>query len=171
MKKLENFCNDIEYVNIISNILKNDRFLEIKNCRHHGITRYEHSMRVSYYSYLVTKKLKLNYTETARGGLLHDFFITNELRDVEQRVSAFVHPYKALKNAEEHFSLTDLEKDIIINHMFPTLPHKIPKYLESWIVSIVDKVVATYEFYCSYGRTFLYRFSRVYMIILLCRFQ
>lgn len=170
MKKLENFYNDIEYVNIISNILKSEKFLEIKKCRHHGITRYEHSMRVSYYSYLVTKKLRLNYTETAIGGLLHDFFITDELKELEQRVSAFVHPYKALKNADDYFNLTDLERDIIINHMFPTLPHKIPKYLESWIVSIVDKIVATYEFYCSYGRTFLYRFSRVYMIVLLCRF-
>ena len=170
MKKLENFYNDIEYVNIISNILKSEKFLEIKKCRHHGITRYEHSMRVSYYSYLVTKKLRLNYTDTAIGGLLHDFFITDELKELEQRVSAFVHPYKALKNADDYFNLTDLERDIIINHMFPTLPHKIPKYLESWIVSIVDKIVATYEFYCAYGRTFLYRFSRVYMIVLLCRF-
>ena len=77
MKKLENFYNDIEYVNIISNILKSEKFLEIKKCRHHGITRYEHSMRASYYSYLVTKKLRLNSTEPAIGGLLHDFFITD----------------------------------------------------------------------------------------------
>ena len=170
MGNLEKFFNDVEFADIISNILSNKRFLNIKKCRHHGITRYEHSMRVAYYSYLITKKLKLNYVETARGGLLHDFFITDELEEIEQRVSAFVHPYKALKNACDNFDLTELEKDIIINHMFPTLPHKIPKYLESWIVSIVDKIVATYEFYCSYGRVFLYRFSRVYMIVLLCRF-
>ncbi len=167
---MENFYNDKEFNEIISNILDNEKFNNIKKCRHHGITRFEHSLRVSYYSYLVTKKLRLNYKETARGGLLHDFFITDELKETEQKLSAFVHPYKALKNADDYFNLTDLERDIIINHMFPTLPHKIPKYLESWIVSIVDKIVATYEFYCSYGRTFLYRFSRVYMIVLLCRF-
>lgn len=166
---LENIYDDIEFNNIVSNILSNEKFLEIKKCKHHGITRYEHSLRVAYYSYLVTKKIKLNYFETARGALLHDFFITNELKEKEQKLSAFVHPYKALKNSNYYFNITDLERDIIINHMFPTLPHKIPKYLESWIVSIVDKVVATYEFYCSYGRTFLYRYSRLYMIILLCR--
>ena len=168
---LEKVYEDIDFINIVSNILKDDKFSEIKNCRHHGITRYEHSLRVAYYSYLVTKKLKLNYFETARGGLLHDFFITNELGNKEKKLSAFVHPYKALKNSNEYFNVTDLERDIIINHMFPTLPHKIPKYLESWIVSIVDKVVATYEFYCSYGRTFLYKFSKVYIILLLCRIQ
>jgi len=169
--KLENIYNDIEYINIISNILKNEKFLNIKKCRHHGITRFEHSLRVSYYSYLISKKLKLNYNEVARGGLLHDFFITSELEEKEKKVKLFIHPYKALENATNYFNLTDLERDIIVNHMFPVLPHKVPKYLESWIVSLVDKTVAIYEFYCSYARTFLYKFSKVYMILLLCRFQ
>lgn len=169
MKKLENIFNDIDYINIVSNILKDDDFNKIKKCRHHGLTRYDHSLRVSYYSYLVTKKLKLNYAETARGGLLHDFFTKEDIK--KKQPSVIVHPYRALENAESHFSITNLEKDIIINHMFPTLPHKIPKYLESWIVSIIDKMVATYEFYCSFGRPFLYRYSKVYMmLLLLCRF-
>ena len=59
MNELENIFNDIDYINIVSNILKDDDFNKIKNCRHHGLTRYDHSLRVSYYSYLVTKKLKL----------------------------------------------------------------------------------------------------------------
>ena len=63
----------------------------------------------------------------------------------------------------------DMEKDIIITHMFPTLPHKIPKYLESWIVSTVDKVIAVYEFYCSYGRPYVYKFSNLYLFALLLR--
>lgn len=168
MNKLDNMNKDIEYLKIISNIMENEKFNEIKKCKHHGLTRYEHSLRVSYYSYLVTKKLKLNYIDTARGGLLHDFFITDELGQKEQKLSVFVHPYKALTNSNNYFELTELEKDIIINHMFPTLPHKIPKYLESWIVSLVDKIVAIYEFYYSYGKTFVYRYS--YLLLLLFRF-
>ena len=167
---MENEIKDLEYLEIISNIMKNKKFNQIKQCRHHGITRYEHSLRVSYYSYLITKKLRLNYIETARGGLLHDFFINDDLTEKKQKLSMFYHPYYSIKNAEHYFDLTDLEKDIIINHMFPTLPHKIPKYLESWIVSLVDKVVATYEFYYSYGRTFIYRYSRLYILLLLFRF-
>jgi len=167
---LKNINNDFEYIEIISNIMKDKKFNKIKWCKHHGITRYEHSLRVSYYSYLITKKLKLNYEETARGSLLHDFFITDELKEKEQKLSMFIHPYKALKNANEHFELTTLEKDIIINHMFPTLPHKIPTYLESWIVSIVDKMVAIYEFYYSYGRPIVYRYSNLYLLLILLRF-
>lgn len=167
---MDKFVENIEFVSIVSDIIDNDKFKKIKECRHHGITRYEHSLRVAYYSYLITKKLKLNYIETARGGLLHDFFVLNDLGEKEQKLSAFVHPYKALNNASNHFDLTNLEKDIIINHMFPTLPHKIPKYLESWIVSSVDKLVAIYEFYYSYGKTFAYKFSKLYIMLLLFRF-
>lgn len=169
---MEKFTKDIEFINIVSDIMEDEKFNRIKECRHHGITRYEHSLRVAYYSYLITKKLKLNYIETARGGLLHDFFITDDLNEKELKfkMSMLVHPYKSLKNASNHFELTSLEEDIIINHMFPTLPHKIPKYLESWIVSLVDKAVATYEFYKSYGSTLIYRYSKLYIILLLCRF-
>ena len=156
-------------MNIVSDILDNEKFLSIEHCKHHGINRLEHSMRVSYYSYLVAKKIKLNYVETARGGLLHDFFVKEDLAPKKQKFSVVVHPYHSLTNATNYFDLSDMEKDIIINHMFPTLPHKIPKYMESWLVSFVDKGVAIYEFYCSYARSFVYKFANVYLALLLIR--
>lgn len=163
--------NDSEYINIISNILENKKFSNTKNCKHHGISRFEHSLRVSYYSYKITKKLKLSYIETARAGLLHDFFITDELKGKSKKFRLIIHPYKALENAKKYFILNEKEEDIIINHMFPTLPHKIPKFLESWIVSFVDKIVAIYEFAYSYQKTILLNFSNLYimMILILCR--
>ena len=167
MEKVDNFYNDYEYITLVDDILENEKFLTIDGCRHHGITRLEHSMRVSYYSYLIAKKLKLSYRETARGGLLHDFFVQDDLTPKKQKLSVFFHPYKALDNSCNNFQLSDLEKDIIINHMFPTLPHKVPKYVESWLVSAVDKVVAIDEFYESYGKTFIYRFSNLYILLLL----
>ena len=163
---MKHFFNDHTYMFLVGDIMEEEKFLKIKDCKHHGLNRLEHSLKVSYYSYLVTKKLKLNYEAAARGGLLHDFFVNDDLSVKKRKLSMFFHPYASLKNAEDKFILTDLEKDIIINHMFPTLPHKIPKYIESWIVSLVDKVVATYEFYESYGRTFVYRFSNVYIMLL-----
>ena len=156
-------------MNIVSDILDNDNFLNINKCRHHGINRLEHSVRVSYYSYYIARKLKLNYVDTARGGLLHDFFIPEDLTPKEQKFKFATHPYHSLENASNNFNLSDLEKDIIINHMFPTLPHKVPKYMESWLVSFVDKCVALYEFYCSYGRSLVYKFANIYLAVLLFR--
>ena len=166
---MDSYYNDKEYMEIIADILENKKFLAIEKCKHHGLNRFIHSMRVAYYSYLITKKLRLNYIETARGGLLHDFFVNDDLTPRKQRLSMFYHPYYSLKNADYYFYLSDLEKDIIINHMFPTLPHKIPKYLESWILSFVDKGIAIYEFYCAYARNKVYKFANIYLALLLFR--
>lgn len=162
---MSNIKKNENYMQIVDDILNHEKFQKLNNCIHHGTTRLEHSLRVSYYSYKITKKLKLNYIETARGGLLHDFFENDDLTEKKQKLSAFFHPYYALENAKEYFNITELEKDIIINHMFPTLPHKIPKNLESWIVSLVDKGVATYEFYESYGKILIYKFALIFLVI------
>ena len=69
-----NKYQDIEFKNIISSIESNEEFQKLKNIKHHGITRYEHSLRVAYYSYKVTKLLHLDYKDTTEAALLHDFF-------------------------------------------------------------------------------------------------
>ena len=38
----------------------------------------------------------------------------------------------------------DIEKDIIVKHMFP-LNIKLPRYRESYIVTIADKICSSYE--------------------------
>ena len=166
---MDNFCKDSEYFNIIDDILNNDKFKKTADCKHHGLTRMQHSLKVSYYSYIIAKKLKLDYRAVARAGLLHDFFVENDLDGKKKKFSVFFHPYKSLENSVYYFDLNDMEKDIIISHMFPTLPHKVPKYLESWLVSFVDKTIATYEFYCSYGKPYSYRLSNLYIFMLFFR--
>ncbi len=163
---MNNIYNDYQYFNYVNDIMENDKFMKLKECVHHGTSRFDHSLRVSYYSYLVTKALGLRYVETARGGLLHDFFVNEDLSYRKQKFSMFFHPYPALDNSKKYFKVNDLEEDIIINHMFPTLPHKIPKNIESWIVSIVDKLVAVYEFYESYGKVLFYKLPNLYIVLL-----
>lgn len=164
---MKNIYNDNEYLNIVDDILYNKEFRKIDGSVHHGLSRLEHSLRVSYYSYKLSKILLLNTKEVARAGLLHDFFVTKEMTRKERTISAFVHPKKALANAEENFTLSEREKNIIEAHMFPLVPHKIPKYMESWLVSFVDKIVATYEFTYSYGSKALCKLPNAYVITLL----
>ena len=166
MDRLNNYNNDMEYMQIISDIMENKKFKKLAEYKHHGISRLEHSIRVSYNSYKIAKKLKLNYYSTARAGLLHDFFLNEDLSNRKQKLSMFFHPYKSIDNSNQYFNLNAMEQDIIISHMFPTLPHKIPKYLESWLVSIIDKVVATKEFYTSYAKPYTYKLSNIYFMLL-----
>lgn len=64
-----------EYNRIVSPILKDKDFQKLEDIRHHDSNRLQHSLKVSYYSYKVSKWLHLDYEQSARGGLLHDFFI------------------------------------------------------------------------------------------------
>lgn len=137
---------DNKYIRIVNDILENEEFLKTKEINHHGMTRYDHSVRVSYYSYKIAKLLHLDYEQVARAGLLHDFFFTDN-HNIKVRTRMYTlynHPKFALKNASQNFSLTEKEKDIIRSHMFPVNIH-VPRYLESWIVDVTDNVVAVCE--------------------------
>lgn len=132
-----------EFNDIISHISNNEEFLKLKKIKHHGITRYDHSMRVAYYSYKVTKLLHLDYKETTEAALLHDFF-QEEVADKNFVARLRKHPKCALKNATNNFDLSEKQMDIIKSHMFP-ITFTPPKYLESWIVDVVDDISAIQE--------------------------
>lgn len=163
---MNNIINDEEYYNIVKDILENSNFNKIRECKHHGGTRLDHSIKVSYRSYLKAKKYKLDYVSVARAGLLHDFFITDELTKKERRKRLIIHPYIALENANKYFNLNKVEENIIVSHMFPSLPQKLPKYKESLLVSITDKIVATKDFYQSYGKTTFNKLAQLYIILI-----
>jgi len=64
----------------------------------------------------------------------------------------FVHPRIALDNAASVFELNEIEKDIVLKHMFP-LTWQAPSYKEALIVCMVDK-------YCATKEILVYLFSR-----------
>lgn len=164
---MNQMAEDKDYYMLVGDILNNEQFNEIDKIEHHGTSRMLHSMRVSYYSYKISKKLNLHTKEIARAGLLHDFFMSSDERTKKDKLmSTFTHPKYAVANAECLFNLNKLEHDIIRTHMFP-VNLAIPKYLESWIVSVVDKCVATYEFSSSYRFRLSYATNYLYLFLIL----
>ena len=160
---------DQEYLSIIDNIINNDKFKVIGNIKHHNTTRLNHSVKVSYYSYKCAKALKLDYHEVARAGLLHDFY-TDEIKECDKfkdkfKLFSIKHPKDAANNAMEIVSLSEKEINIIKSHMFP-ISNSVPKYAESWIVSIVDKVLSVIEFSSKFKYKFIYVFN-MYLLFLL----
>ena len=138
-----NKYKDSEFHRIVKPILDRCPFDQTKSKTHHGITRYEHSMRVAYFSYKISKLLRLNYKETTEAALLHDFF-TDEVENKNPIAKLRKHPKCAVENAKKYFELSEKQEDIIATHMFP-VTFTPPKYLESWIVDLVDDVAAIYE--------------------------
>ena len=62
-----------------------------------------------------------------------------------------VYKRQALRNAEIH-GLSDLEKDIISKHMWPLTLRKIPRYRESVVVNLADKICACAEMLRLYSK-------------------
>ena len=119
------------------------KVVEMKNYSHHGINRYDHSYRVAYHTYVITKKIKLNYKSATKAAMLHDFF-HSEVQDDNSVKRLIAHPDYAVINAKKHFGINEMEEDIISKHMFP-ITFSPPKYVEGWIVDIVDDYVSIYE--------------------------
>ena len=149
----------------------------MKHYRQHCNTScYKHCMQVAYFTYIACKKLKLDYISATRAAMLHDLFLYDwrkKYRDIEfPGLHAFVHPQIALKNASQLFALNEMEKDIIAKHMWP-VTFGLPKYRESYIVTVMDKYSACLETYL-YIRSKLktktfYRYAYVFSSLLLFR--
>lgn len=144
-------CKDEEYFELVNDIITNKYVLSMKDYMQHGNTScFDHSLNVSYYSYLLCKRFNLDAKSAARAGLLHDLFLydwhTSTLsKDSSlKKKHAFYHPYIALKNANKYFRLNKKEKDIIVKHMWPItiVP---PKYKESYIIVLIDKLCCITE--------------------------
>jgi len=113
--------------------------------QHRHVNCLDHSIFVSYTSFIWCEKLGLDQKAAARGGLLHDLFLYN-WRDANSHIGmhGLTHPIQALKNATKHFVLSEMEQDIILKHMWP-ITILMPKYKESFIVSCADKACAILE--------------------------
>lgn len=139
------WLNDAEYMSYVGHLLKMPELRKLDEITHHYTsTRLQHCIKVSYVSYTIAKKRGLNAKATARAGLLHDLFYYDWRVTKFAKSHAYVHPHIAYRNARKLTTLSELEKDIIIKHMFGATINP-PRYKESWIVTAVDKRVATME--------------------------
>lgn len=136
-----------EFNTIVKDILDNENFINLNQELHHGITRYDHSLRVAKTTYKIGKKLRMkNLEDTTRAALLHDFYTDSQFKEEKPNERLYLHPELAAKNAKEEYQINALQENIIKSHMFPLKGEK-PKYKEAWLVSGVDKIVAAYEMY------------------------
>ena len=140
-EKLENKINsDNNYLDIVSDMINNEHVLEMKKYRQHFETNcYDHCLEVSYYSYKTCKFLHLDYKASARAAMVHDMFLYDWRKpNPYAGLHAFTHGKLAYENASKYFEFNKKEKDIIIKHMWP-ICIGFPRYIESFIITLVDK--------------------------------
>ena len=119
-----------------------------KQCLQHGKrTVFEHSLAVALMCLTINEflHLKLNERRLIRGALLHDYFLYDwHVKDKSHHLHGFRHPYFALENDRKEYELDPVLEDMIVKHMFPLIPIP-PKYKESWVLCIADKICASKE--------------------------
>ena len=133
-----------EFESIASEIINSDKYQSLKSENHHGLSRYDHSLRVAKNTYRLSKKLKLDYVSATRGALLHDYFTDEDYRNTKGFKKYSMHPVIALNNAIREYELNSIEENVIVSHMYPMGKTR-PNCKESWLVTGVDKSVAIYE--------------------------
>jgi len=141
--------NDKEFQEIIKELIENETVQSMNNyLQHCKTTCYDHCYRVSYLCYKFCKKHNLDYKSAARAGMLHDLFLYDWRKKAEtgrKGLHAYTHGATACDNASKLFDLSEKEKDMIRNHMFPVTVYP-PKSVEGFILTIVDKYCTMAEF-------------------------
>lgn len=140
---------DVKLVNqTMETLSRQTRILEMKQFIQHGSTSvFEHMLSVAYMSLRIarSRKKNINAESMVRGALLHDYFLYDwHNKKTRHKLHGFYHPGVALKNAQKYLQLNDIEKDVIIHHMFP-LTFPAPVTREGFYVSCADKLVSLYE--------------------------
>ena len=131
-----------------SDILTSANMQSEKQFMQHGnVTVFDHSVAVACTCIWLAARLHIRVDERAlvRGALLHDYFLYDwHVPDKSHRWHGFFHAGKALANASRDFTLGTIERDMIARHMFP-LNLTLPRYRESVLLCIADKLCATEE--------------------------
>ena len=161
---IENSAKTQEYFEFVKDLIDDETVNEMKKFRHHySTTCYQHCLNVSYYNYLVCRKLGLDSRSAARAGLLHDLYLYDwreRDRKKGEKHHGSYHPKVALKNAKEHFEIDKREEDMIVKHMWP-LTLKLPKYAESYVIVCIDKYAAMLEIGVHLGRKMKSKAQRI----------
>ena len=121
--------------------------LQMHAIRQHvkSVDCYAHSLFVAYLAFCLCKRLGLDARAAARAGLLHDLYLCDWSKtSVGPFERLVIHPQMALANARR-FGLSPLEEDIILTHMWPVTPRALPRYRESALVNLADKLATLVE--------------------------
>ena len=150
-----------DYMSCVKDIIKNSKVQKLTDhYQHCNTSRLQHSINVSYYSFIICRRMGWDKSAAARAGLLHDLYFYNWRNKNGFRKSSHAswHPRVAKDNARKICVLKPVEEDAILKHMWP-MTIKPPRYKESYVVCMTDKVCALFEFMGGQGRRFKAKFS------------
>lgn len=148
MKNLETYEKELDFfVDCVQTLAQEVNIKQMDEFVQHGDTPcLNHVISVAYLSYrfAINRHMKLDYKSLIRGAILHDYFLYDWRTEKNGFRHGFIHPRIAMEKAMKETTLNDIEKNIILRHMFP-LTVVPPRYREAYIVCMMDKICAVSE--------------------------
>ncbi len=136
-----------EFDTLIEELQSQGRIASLGEFTQHGsVTTFDHVVRVASLSLRIARKLRLRICEgeLVRGALLHDYYLY-DWHHCPNKGHALNHPVVAQRNAKRDFDLSARESNIIVSHMWPLPPTRVPRCREAWIVCAADKICSLQE--------------------------
>ncbi len=135
-----------KYMECVRDLWEHELVLQMdEHVQHCNTSRLQHAINVSYYSFLWSEKMGLDSRSAARAGLLHDLYFYSWTTEKTSRKGHLSnHPKLAYENAIKITEVNAVEKDAIINHMWPCTI-QLPQYKESYVVTMADKLCTVLE--------------------------
>lgn len=126
-------------------ILVSEPFMRVMGQKHHIFSTVGyHSIHVAYIMLMFSRIIRMDEREIIRASLWHDTGIYD--RDSFEHDMCMEHPNRSLSIAETEDILSDIQRDMIKNHMWPMSRH-MPKTKEGFLITIADKWCAITEFF------------------------
>ena len=121
-----------------------------RNKQHHNSNTYSHLIHVAVIAIKIARawRVKVDERSFVRAALLHDYYLYDwHDKPNRKKQHARRHAVYAADNAERDFGITPYERKLILNHMWPVNPHKLPYGKAGWIIVLADKIATFQELF------------------------
>ena len=116
---------------LIDDLMEHPKITETRDHLHHGISKYEHLLRVTRIAYKMAHLVGADTRVCTRAGLIHDIDSRYGTLHNHGEVAA----RWAAENGEDQAVC-----EAIVSHMFPFGPA--PTTLEGWVLTVADKAAS-----------------------------
>lgn len=140
-----------DFIQACEDILHHEVFLSSHEFIHHSdVSCRDHMIFVAFICYKIHKKINVPLKPLMRSALLHDLYLYDwHVGHPDSKgyikLHGLFHPKRAYEEAIKHFSLSSVEKNAIVSHMWPLTPMSLPTSKVAWTLCLVDKYCATIE--------------------------
>ncbi len=116
---------------LVDDLIDHPKIIEMRDHLHHGISKYDHIIRVTRFSYRIALWLNADVRVCTRAGMLHD---------INSRYGTLANHGEVAARWAAAQGEDPAVCEAIVSHMYPFAPA--PTSREGWILTVADKAAS-----------------------------